>query len=585
MSDTVINSTSNVVYIDLTNETSKIVQRPDLFDRYIGGTGVATQLLDEGFKEDKDALDPEAPIVLSIGPFSGIYPCCTKAVAMFRSPLTGELGESYAGGRIATAMRFAGYDSIVITGKAKRPVYLSLHDGNIIFKDATSIWGLSSTVDVGKILRDAEPYSGRRSIIRIGPAGEKGVKYANVNVDTYRHFGRLGLGAVFGSKNLKAIVLSGDEELQVGDKKGYNKQYKQLYHKVVNTDLMEKYHDLGTTVNVNVLNEINALPTRNFQQTNFEYAENISGENLGDNYLIRKLSCAGCPIGCIHVAMLKKLFSNSHDVEVSDIPYDYELVYALGTNLGLTEPEDVLELIDSCERQGVDIISMGVVLAWATEMSMKEEISTDETMGITLKWGDINNFLHAVDLISKSPNEFYSALAEGVAVASEKYGGQDFAMQLGGLEVPGYHTGLGNVVGLTTGVRHSHHDNAGYSADQKASKSGLSDEEIIDQLIAEDDVRGVLNSLVICLFARKVYTPEVIVDALKPLGIEKSEEELDKIGTEIFMKKYELKQKFGFNLDNVKLPKRFFETASTNGIIDKERVENALEIYKNKRGF
>ncbi|MFP4655462.1 MAG: aldehyde ferredoxin oxidoreductase family protein [Methanohalobium sp.] len=585
MTDSIINNMSNVLYVDLTNEKSKVVQRQELYDKYLGGTGVATQLLHEEFTEIKDALDPEAPIVLSIGPFSGIYPCCTKAVAMFRSPLTGELGESYSGGRIATVMRFAGYDSIVITGKAKHPVYLSIHDGNVDFKDATSIWGLSSTVDVGKILRDIEPYTGRRSIIRIGSAGENGVKYANVNVDTYRHFGRLGIGAVFGSKNLKAVVISGNEELQVTDKKEYNNEYKELYNKVVNTDLMEKYHDLGTTENINVLNELNALPTRNFQQTFFECAENVSGENFGDNYLIRKLSCTGCPIGCIHVAMLKKLFSNAHDIEVSDIPYDYELVYALGTNLGLTKPKDVLELIDSCEHYGVDVISMGVVLAWATEMSMKRKISTDETMGVSLRWGDATNYLRAIDLIIKSPNEFYSALAEGVTIASEKYGGKDFAMQLGGLEVPGYHTGLGNVVGLTVGVRHSHHDNAGYSADQKSFKNGLSDEDIIDQLISEDDKRGVLNSLVICLFARKVYTPESIVNALKPLGIEKSEEELDRIGKEIFMKKYELKRKFGFNLDNLKLPGRFFETASTNGIIDESRVENAIKIYKSKRGF
>lgn len=574
---------ANVLYIDLTNETSKVVNRQDLHDKYLGGTGVATMLMHEEFKEGTDALDPESPIVLSIGPLSGIFPCCTKVVAMFRSPLTGEFGESHAGGRLAMAMRFAGYSSIVITGRAKRPVYLSIYNNDIRFKDASSIWGLSSTTDIGKILRNVEPSAGKRSIIRIGTAGENRIRYANVNVDTYRHFGRLGLGAVFGAKNLKAIVVSGDGEIEVPSKSAYSKIYKEIFTNIVETDLMEKYHNLGTTENILPLNELNGLPTRNLQQTFFEYAETISGENFADNYLIRKISCAHCPIGCIHIAMLKTSFGPSHEYEVRHISYDYELVYALGTNLGILTPEGVLELIDRCEQYGVDIISIGVVLAWTTEMSMQKRFTTEETKGVLLKWGDVKNYLRAIDLIVESPNEFYSALAKGVVFASRKYGGEDFAIQAGGLEIPGYHTGVGNLVGLTVGVRHSHLDNGGYSVDQKAFKNNLSDEEIVDMLIFEDDIRGVLTSLTICLFARAIYTYDAIIEALATIGIERSEEELIELGRDIFMKKYELKRKFGFDLDDVTFPSRFFETASTNGMIDEARVQNVLSMYKKRR--
>lgn len=583
---TILNSAvglANVLYIDLTNETSKIVERQDLVDKYLGGTGVATMLMHEEFKEGTDALAPEAPIVLSIGPLSGIYPCCTKVVAMFRSPLTGEFGESHAGGRLAMAMRFAGCGSIVITGRAKHPVYITINNNDIAFKDASSIWGLSSTTDIGRILRSVGKTVGKRSIIRIGTAGENGVTYASVNVDTYRHFGRLGLGAVFGSKNLKAIDISGDGEIEVPELRRYSKVYKELYTKVVETDIMEKYHNLGTTENILPLNELSGLPTRNFQQTCFEYAETISGEKFADNYLVRKVSCAICPIGCIHIAMLKTSFSHSHEYEVKHISYDYELVYALGTNLGVLTPEGVLELIDRCEQYGVDIISMGVVLGWATEMSMQKRFTAEETKGVSLKWGDVKNYLLAIDLIVDSSNEFYSALAKGVIFASKKYGGEDFALHIGGVEMPGYHTGVGNMVGLSVGVRHSHLDNGGYGIDQKAFKFDLSDEDIVDSLIFEDDIRGVLTSLVICLFSRGIYTYDAIIEALAAVGINRSEEELVKLGRDIFMKKYELKRKFGFSLDNVTFPPRLFETVSTNGMIDETRVQNVLSMYKKKR--
>ncbi|MDO9517960.1 MAG: aldehyde ferredoxin oxidoreductase family protein [Methanosarcinaceae archaeon] len=578
-----ISGLANVLYIDLTNETTKVVERQDLFDKYLGGTGVATMLMHEEFKEGTDALAPESPIILSIGPLSGIFPICTKVVAMFRSPLTGEFGESHAGGRLAMAMRFAGYSSIVITGRAKKPVYLSIYNDKIAFKDASSIWGLSSTTDIGKILRNVEPSAGKRSIIRIGPAGENLIRYANVNVDTYRHFGRLGLGAVFGSKNLKAIVISGDGEIEVSDKKAYSKIYKEIFTNIVETDIMEKYHNLGTTENILPLNELSGLPTRNLQQTFFEYAESISGENFADNYLIRKIACAHCPIGCIHIAMLKTSFGPSHEYEIKNISYDYELVYALGTNLGVLTPEGVLELIDRCEQYGVDIISMGVVLGWATEMSMQKRFNMEDTKGVSLKWGDVKDYLRAIDLVVESSNEFYSALAKGVVFASKKYGGENFAIHAGGLEIPGYHTGVGNIVGLTVGVRHSHLDNGGYSVDQKAFRDDLSDENIVDKLIFEDDIRGVLTSLVICLFARGIYTYDVIIEALATIGIERTEKELVELGRDIFIKKYELKQKFGFDLDDVTFPSRFFETASTNGMIDEARVQNVLSIYKKKR--
>ncbi|AKB18078.1 MULTISPECIES: aldehyde ferredoxin oxidoreductase family protein [unclassified Methanosarcina] len=574
----------NVLYIDLTNLSYHIEERSDLYEKYLGGVGVATNLMLEEYKEGTDPLDPEMPIIFSTGPLSGVYPTCTKTVALFRSPLNGELGESYAGGHLAMSLRYSGYETIVIKGSSRYPVYVTVHDDKVTFRDASSIWNLSSAIDVGQVLRRVEPGAGRRSIVRIGPAGEKGITYASVNVDTYRHFGRLGLGTVFGAKKLKAILVAGNREIKSPEHDAYKKMCKTLYETIVKTGLMEKYHNLGTSENILVLNELKGLPTRNLQATCIEGVENISGENFAEKYLIRRVSCAGCPIGCVHVAMLKRPFSKAHEYETLNVSYDFELIYALGSNLEVADPEAVLELIDLCEKAGVDIISMGVVLAWATEMQQRGKISTEETLGLKLSWGDKAAYLRAIDLVVQAPNEFYSALGKGVDYASKKYGGKEFAIQLGGLEIPGYHTGLGNILGLTVGFRHSHLDNAGYSADQKAFNQPISDEKIVDYIIDEEDRRSILNCMVACLFARNVYTYENMVQALKCIGIERTEEELKELGKDIFRKKYELKKKFGFRFEDLTLPKRFFETASTTGKLEEERVRKAIEMYREKRG-
>ncbi len=579
-----ISGLKNILYIDLTSQSYHIEERKDLYEKYLGGIGVAANLMLEEYIEGTEPLDPEMPLIISTGPLTGVYPTCTKTVALFRSPLNGELGESYAGGHLGMSMRYAGFETIVIKGASQYPVYVAVHGDKVSFRDASSIWRLSSAINVGKILREIEPGAGRRSIIRIGPAGENGVTYADVNVDTYRHFGRLGMGTVFGAKKLKALLISGDNEILSPEHNAYRKTVSMLYDTIVKTGITEKYHNLGTSENILVLNELKGLPTRNLQAASFEGAEAISGEVFADNYLIRRVSCAGCPIGCVHVAMLRRPFSKAHEYETFDTSYDYELIYALGSNLGVADPKAVLELIDACEKAGVDIISMGGVLAWATEMQQRELISTDETMGLKLSWGDKAAYMRAIDLVVKAPNDFYAALGKGVSYASKKYGGEEFAIQLGGLEIPGYHTGLGNVLGLTVGFRHSHLDNAGYAADQAAFNYPLSDEKIVDYIIEEEDRRNVLNCMVACLFARNVYTFEKIILALNALGIKKTEEELKELGKDISKKKYELKKKFGFKFEDLTLPKRLFETVSTTGKLDEDRVRRAIEMYRQKRG-
>ena len=574
---------ANVLYVDISKKRFWIEKRQDLFEKYIGGAGVAIQLLHEECPKGVDPLGPENPIIFAVGPLTALFPLASKTVAMFKSPHTGNLGESHCGGRSAIAIRMAGYGAIVIKGASDIPLYLAIHNNQIYFRDASSLWGMGSCITVGRIIRENEPAAGLRTIMRIGTAGEKLISYACVTTETYRHFGRLGLGAVFGSKKLKAVVISGKRSLPVSDGKLYQKVYDEIYQAAIGSPTMKKYHHLGTAENVLPLNEFGGLPTRNLQQAKFEGASEISGETFAEQYLGRRLACSHCPTGCIHIAALREPYGDEpYFYKTSMIAYDFEPIYALGSMLGGSDPKGVLRLMERIEVWGLDAMSTGVVLAWATEAQERGAISEKETMGIKLGWGDYTAYMDAVQLLIEQPNEFYQALSRGVEHAASLYGGEDYALAFGGNEMPGYHTGPGAHIGVLIGARHSHLDNAGYSVDQKtlAKKKPTSPEELAEALLAEERWRQVLASLVVCFFARGIYQPDVASKALHLAGFDIAPEALHHIGEEIHREKYRFKTREGFSLDKLRLPKRIFETPSPLGKLDEKFIRGAIEHVK-----
>ncbi|MEM0240686.1 MAG: aldehyde ferredoxin oxidoreductase family protein [Candidatus Nezhaarchaeales archaeon] len=576
----------NVLYIDLTERKYEVQERRDLFEKYLGGTGVAIKLLEEECPKGVDPFSPDNPIIFAVGPLTGLYPLASKTVAMFKSPLTGNLGESHAGGRSAVAIRLAGYGAIVIKGASKTPVYISIFNDQVKIKDATTLWGMRSSYAVGRVLREVEPGAGKRTIMRIGIAGENLVRYANVVVESYRHFGRLGLGAVFGSKKLKAIVVAGTRSVKIDDLKAYMKVYEEIFRSLTETGVMSKYHVLGTAENVLPLNAMGALPTRNLMQTRFELAENISGEALAEKYLVRKIACTHCPIGCIHLASLRIAFAPGHEYETLIIPYDYEPIYSLGSMLGIGSVEGLLRLIEKVEGLGLDAISTGVAMAWATEAYQRGLISDKETMGLKPNWGeDVEVYIRMAERIAKRANEFYSALADGVEFAASKYGGLDFALACGGNEVPGYHTGPAALVGFLVGPRHSHLDSAGYGIDQKALRSLMTKEEMVRQIVEEERFRNVLTSLVVCLFARGEYKLERVVKALEPVGIKTSSEELMRLGAEIQKAKASFKAREGYSPYKVRIAKRFLETPTPLGKLNEEELRSMIKMYIEMAGL
>jgi aldehyde:ferredoxin oxidoreductase len=575
---------NHVLYIDLNRLSSSVEQRPDLFTTALGGSGVGIQLLNEETPQGADPLGPKNAIIFTVGPLVGHYPLASKTVAMFKSPHTGNLGESHAGGRSAVSIRQAGYGAVVIRGKSKLPVYVVIDGDQVHFNDASALWGMRSSYTVGSVLRVRESGSGLRSIMRIGRAGERQVSYACVTTETYRHFGRLGLGAVFGSKGLKALAVCGKRSLPVADRRAYRQTYDELFEAVTKTTLMKKYHDLGTPMNVLPLNTIGGLPTRNLQSGRFEGAESISGERLAEDYLGRRVACAHCPTACIHLAALRIPYPNDpYFYKTLMLGYDHELIYAMGSMLGVQDVSGMLQLIDEAEIQGLDVMSTGVALAWATEALERGVISTEDTDGLSLTWGEAATYIQAVKRIVSQPTDLYAALARGVDHAASVYGGEEYALAFGGNEMPGYHTGPGSHLGYLTGARHSHLDSAGYSLDQKAARSGepLTPQGVAESLLAEERWRQVLTSLPICLFARGIYTPEVVLKALSTLGIEWTSADLERLGRETLFNKQAYKIREGFTFEQLRLPRRIFETPAPAGTFDEAFMRQTIEHYAN----
>ncbi len=569
-----------VLYIDLSRRRFNIENRPELFEKYIGGSGVAAALLHEECPTGADPLGPDNPVIFAVGPLVGLFPMASKTVTMFKSPHTGNLGESHAGGRSAVSIRMAGYGAIVIRGASDIPVSLSITNNNVRFHDARALWGMDTSA-AGRVARKGGGTPGTRSIMRIGPAGENLVTYSCVVTETYRHFGRLGLGAVFGSKKLKSIAVSGSRTLPVTDRKFYKSAYDSVLARLLNTPSLKKYHDLGTAVNVLPLSSKKALPTCNLQRTSFEYADRISGENLAMNFLGRRLACAHCPISCIHLAALRTPYEDeSYFYKTTFISYDYELIYSLGSMLGIGDPGGMLKLLDVVETVGVDAMSAGVTLAWCTEAFERGLISEKETMGIRPAWGDWQACEKLLRRIVTQPNDFYRALARGAEHAASVYGGDDFALTFGKNEMPGYHTGYGSHLNFLTGARHSHLDSAGYSYDQKSDVPDMDPDTLAEKLFEEESYRQILSSIVICFFARSVYDYSTITSLLNVAGFDFSEQDLRDLGRRILRHKYDFKFREGFSLDDVRIPKRILKTVSPHGYLKKEILKKGVAAYR-----
>ncbi len=551
-----------VMVVDLGTGRGSVATVPGR-DEVGGGSGLAALLFRRYGFPDRPWDDPEQPVIFAIGPLTGYFPLMSKTVCGFKSPYHDQYAESHAGGRSALALRFADLDALVVVGRAPELSCLVVGSRRLGVQDVGFMKGMDVLAS-GKLLRRMFPGSGHRSILRIGPAGERGAATACINVETYRHFGRLGAGGALGAKNLKAVVILGDGDFPLPEGSAYPELFREVHEQLTATDMMSKYHNIGTPINVTVLNELSALPCRNLQRTREDDIGGIAGERFARDTLLRNRACAGCPVGCIHIGFIREMFQEENQWVYRQVAYDHEPIFATGSMLGVGDAFQVLGILDAVERVGLDVISAGVGLAWATEAAEKGLISEEETI-VPLRFGDAGAYREAVEHLGRGTNAFYRLLAEGTLKAAKVYGGGEFACVLG-QEMAGYATGETFFVSQALGFRHSHLDSAGYAYDQK--DVGKDARRAAHFLVEEERTRVLLTSMVACLFARGVYTEPMLARCLDSVGYGALAARLPDLARDVQRLRWNLRAATGFDPEAVEIPRRFTEIRTWRGPLD-----------------
>ncbi|MHB8781497.1 MAG: aldehyde ferredoxin oxidoreductase N-terminal domain-containing protein, partial [Candidatus Geothermincolia bacterium] len=335
--------TGRYLRADLTGETWEVNDLPEAVARqFLGGYGLVAWTLYNEMPPDADPLGPDNVIAMWTGPVAGTpVPVSSRYALGARSPQTGFIGFGFAAGGIAAELKAAGFDGLVVKGRAERPVYLLVENGRLEIRDARHLWG-KTTWETEEAIR-AELADDRVRVAAIGPAGEKLVRMANITNDRNRQVGRSGMGAVMGSKNLKAIAIRGTCDVEVADLAGLMELCRDLYRRC-RGPATEKYRVLGTAANVLVHNRLGCLPTNNFQKGTFDRAEEVSGERMLETVVKKTVACPACPIACDHINVIKE---GPWAGAVSSM--DYESLELLGPNCGVADLGAITKAVELCD--------------------------------------------------------------------------------------------------------------------------------------------------------------------------------------------------------------------------------------------
>ena len=484
---------------DVTDGTSEVLPLPDdILRAYIGGAGLGVWLLHRLAPAKADPLGPGAPLAFVFSPLVGT-PLTTSAkfAVVAKSPLTGMLTDALASSQFAIAGKLTGHDAIVIRGRAAKPSALLIDGDGARLIDAAHLSGMSAAEADAKLR--AELGRGWR-VAAIGPAGERGVRYATISHDG-RHAGRGGLGAVMGAKNLKAIAVRAAAKVATADPRSVLAAARDLRERSFGP-ATAKYRELGTLANLLAFNAIAALPTRNFQAANFEGAPSLAEQpaesEVAGMRKVARSSCASCTIGCEHIYRVGR----GQKVRV-----EYENVFALGPMCGVSDPDAVLAASARCDDLGIDTISAGGTIAWAMECAQRGLIDAP-----WLRFGDSAALLRALDEIGAGSTPLGSLLGDGSKRASRTVGAdsQAFAPHVKGLEMPGYEprTLHSMALGLAVNARGADHNRSGaYEADLSGDLDRLDGGDAhVAAAIETEDRAAVMDSLILCKFLRGVFT-------------------------------------------------------------------------------
>jgi aldehyde:ferredoxin oxidoreductase len=479
---------------DASTGTAETLELPDdVLRAYIGGAGLGTWLMHRLGAPEADPLSAEAPLAYVFSPLVGT-PLTTSAkfAVVARSPLTGMLTDALASSHFAIAGKLTGYDAIVVRGARPEPSVLLVDEAGPRFEDAKDLAGLTAA-QTSTALRHRLGRGWR--VAAIGPAGERGVRYATISHDG-RHAGRGGLGAVLGAKHIKAIAVRAAAKIAPADPQKVLAQAKDLRQRSFGP-ATAKYRELGTLANLLAFNAISTLPTRNFQAATFEGAPALAAEDLAQMRKVARHSCASCTIGCEHIYRAK----DGRKTRV-----EYENVFALGPMCGVPDPDAVLAASALCDDLGLDTISAGGTIAWAMECAERGLIDAP-----WLRFGDAAALTRALTEIG-ARDGLGDLLAEGSRRAAHHVGqgSAEFAPHVKGLEMPGYEprTLHAMALGLAVNARGADHNRSGaYEADLSGDLDRLDGGAAhVAAAVETEDRAAVMDSLILCKFLRGVFT-------------------------------------------------------------------------------
>jgi aldehyde:ferredoxin oxidoreductase len=479
--------------VDAGQASAAALPLPDeLLRAYIGGAGLAAWLMHRLGPPGVDPLAPEAPLAFVFSPLVGT-PLTTSAkfAVVAKSPLTGMLNDALASSQFAMAGKLTGHDAIVVRGACPRLSVLLVDDDGVRVIDAAELSGLPAAEAEARLR--ASLGRGWR-VAAIGPAGERGVRYATISHDG-RHAGRGGLGAVMGAKRLKAIAVRGSTKVASADPPAVLAAARDLRARSFGP-ATAKYRELGTLANLLAFNAISTLPTRNFQAATFAGAPQLAAEDLAQLRGVARNSCASCTIGCEHI----------YSVRGKKVRVEYENVFALGPMCEVSDPDAVLAASGRCDELGLDTISAGGTIAWAMECAERGLIDAP-----WLRFGDAGALLRALEEIGARQG-LGALLAEGSRRAAEVVGGGSaaFAPHVKGLELPGYEprTMQAMALGLAVNSRGADHNRSGaYEADLSGDLDRLAGGAAhVAAAIETEDRAAVMDSLILCKFLRGVFS-------------------------------------------------------------------------------
>ncbi len=593
--------TGNILRVDLTNEKTSIENPDDLFyRRYIGGEGIVVYYLLKELKVGTDPLGPENKLIFANGPLTGFaIPGTGRNSVGAKSPLTGGFGVAEVGGHWGAALKHAGFDAIIVDGKAKDPVYLWIKDGEVEIKNASHLWG-KVTGETEQLIRE-ELGDKNIHVAHIGPGGERMIRYACVMNGLRDAAGRTGMGAVMGSKNLKAIAVRGSERPKAADDEKLKELLKFFNEKLQKRnagyfqfgsggDLLEPFASTGN------------LPYRNFRDGDFPNPIDLDPRTIKETIGLEKDGCFACSIRCKKIVKIDS-------PRVVDSLYggpEYETLGAFGSNCGIRDIAAICKANELCNKYSLDTISTGVSIGFAMECYEKGILTENDTGGIKLEFGNDDGMIQIIEMIAKREG-IGNILAEGVKRAAEMIGkgAEKFAMHVKGVEIPmhepRYKQGMGVGYALSpTGAEHmtNLHDDSIAHGRVKAYQGSLG---ILEPLPVDDlsfkKVRALIyitnwqytyNAVLMCYFL--FWSKELITEILQAVtGWNTSMWELMKAGERISTMARTFNTREGLTSKDDWLPERFFEPHTSGPLaetaIDKVKFENAIKTYYAMMGW